>query len=613
MDPKANNCQRNDAASNDVLEILRLVLRVLAQRKLVACLLLFMMLVASLLQGAGYAAIMPLLNLMTGVPPSAAPAGPQAIFQRWLSIFPDQQRPIAAALTLVGLSMASGAGRIISQYFSIRFSMSLKSMWMKTLMRRLLEGKYEKTFHKREGGYINTIIHEPSWAASAILSALEMTLQTVCALALFFLLLWTNWSATITSVIVLGGVLFAIQKVFIGPAIRAGNKRLALSTQITSEAAQNLGGLRVIKAFSLEKLRLQQFAEKTKKMIRSMAVVLVLRHSYRPLLETIAVVCVAGAAAVGCLMAGDRAAAFFPRLGFFAVVAMRLLAHASEMMTSLTTMVNLSPSLKLIEREISEQESQEDLDSGQPFNRLDGDIVFEDVTFSHEQDKPLFENLNLVIRHLKTTVLVGPSGGGKSTIADLLLGLYRPSKGRILVGPAGVDISTIRLRDWRRRIGFVTQECFLFNMTVGENLRLANQEASEAQLKNAVVMANAADFLGECPACFDADVGERGERLSAGQRQRLTIARALVRDPDILILDEATSALDTVSENLIHETLQRLRGKKTILIIAHSLATAREADHIYVLDKGRIVQEGTYNELMEKQGLFRTLVSTGEK
>jgi len=609
---KAAGRESGAVGPGEVFAILRLVLRVLAQRKAGACFLLAIMLAASLFQGAGYGALLPLLHVMTGARPQAPLGGPHAFFQRWLALFPDRQQTLAAALTFAALGLASGAARIMAQYFSIRFSMNLRGMWMKTLMQRFLEGRYDRVFGKKDGGYINIIIHEPSWASSAVLSALEMTMQSVCALALFALLLWTNWIATVASMIAVGGVSFILQKFCIGPALRAGRERLALSTQITGDAAQNLAGLRMIKAFSLEKLRLSEFAGKTGRLIRSLVVVLVMRHSYKPLLETIAILSVAGAVVILSVIAPDRTTALFPRLGFFAVVAMRLLAHASELMASLTNMVNLGPSLRLMERELGEQESQEDLDSGRPFDHLQGDIVFENVAFSHEQGKPLFENLNIVIRHLRTTVLVGPSGGGKTTVADLLLGLHRPMGGRILVGP-NTQLSDVRLRDWRKRIGFVSQDCFLFNATVGENLRMAKPGATQAEIQNAVVMANAQDFLDEYPACLDAEAGDRGERFSAGQRQRLTIARALLRDPDILILDEATSALDAVSENLIRETLQRLKGKKTILLIAHRLATAREADHIYVLDRGRVVEEGSYEELLERKGLFWALASAAEQ
>jgi ABC-type multidrug transport system fused ATPase/permease subunit len=235
-----------------------------------------------------------------------------------------------------------------------------------------------------------------------------------------------------------------------------------------------------------------------------------------------------------------------------------------------------------------------------------GDIEFANVTFGYEPEHPVLRDLALVIPHGQKIALVGPSGAGKTTIAQLALRLYDPGRGEVRIG--GMDVRRFAGAELRKQVGVVPQDPFIFRASVRDNVRVARPEASDQAIRHACELANAWEFVRELPGDLDARVGEGGSSLSGGQRQRLAIARALLADPDIFIFDEATSALDTMSEKLIQDALEKNLGGRTAIFIAHRLATVKNCDRIAVIDGGHIVQDGTYAELIACSGLFGELV-----
>jgi ABC-type multidrug transport system fused ATPase/permease subunit len=235
-----------------------------------------------------------------------------------------------------------------------------------------------------------------------------------------------------------------------------------------------------------------------------------------------------------------------------------------------------------------------------------GQIVFFNVSFGYGPDRPVLKDVNLTIPYGQRVALVGPSGAGKSTITQLLLRLYDPDQGAILIG--GLNIRHCRGAELRRRFGVVPQTPFIFTTSIRHNLCVASPDAGEAEVRLACERANAWEYISRLPDGLDTPVGEGGSTLSGGQRQRLAIARALLAEPQYFIFDEATSALDTVSEKLVQDATENAVAGKTALIIAHRLATVKNCDRILVIDDGRIIQDGRYDELVGQAGLFRDLV-----
>jgi subfamily B ATP-binding cassette protein MsbA len=236
-------------------------------------------------------------------------------------------------------------------------------------------------------------------------------------------------------------------------------------------------------------------------------------------------------------------------------------------------------------------------------------VSFKDVSFAYEQE-PVLKNISFNLEKGKTIALVGKSGGGKSTIADLIPRFYDPSQGEVVID--GVNLRDCRIESIRRHMGIVTQQSILFNDTVFNNIAFGQDNPAEEDVIRAAKIANAHEFIMETEHGYQTNVGEDGAKLSGGQRQRLSIARAVMANPPILILDEATSALDSHSEKLVQEAITKLMENRTSLVIAHRLSTIQHADEILVIDKGEIVERGTHEALMAREGAYSTLTRMQE-
>jgi subfamily B ATP-binding cassette protein MsbA len=246
-----------------------------------------------------------------------------------------------------------------------------------------------------------------------------------------------------------------------------------------------------------------------------------------------------------------------------------------------------------------------DRDGARPFPGIEREIHFDGVSFAYRAGETVLEDVDVVVPRGSVLALVGPSGAGKTTLLDLLGRFYEPTEGRITVD--GTDLREFSITSLRESLGIVSQETVLFHDTVRANIAYGMPDVSDEAVERAARAANAHDFVTALPDGYDTVVGERGAELSGGQRQRIAIARAILRDPPILIFDEATSALDTESERLVQAAIERLLAGRTVFVIAHRLSTVQRSDRIVVLDDGRVVERGTHAELLARGGLYRRL------
>ena len=416
-------------------------------------------------------------------------------------------------------------------------------------------------------------------------------------------LLYLNWSLTLYTVGMLllfgGAMAFAFRR--LRPLFRERGK---INADVTGRLGESLSGVRIVKAYTSERKENLIFARGAHRLLRNVAKA-VTGVSAVSAFST-AIIGVIGSVMI--LIGGSSVLSGEMTLGdliMYVLLTGWMINPLVQMASIGTQITEAFAGLDRI-REIRAMVTEADHDTDKaPLAASDGHIVFDDVWFSYEEEVPVLKGVSLDAPPGSTTALVGSSGSGKSTLVSLVLSFNAPDAGRVLVD--GRDLAGIRLADYRRQVGVVLQDNFLFDDTIEYNIRYGRSGATRDDVIRAAKLANCHEFVTAFPDGYDTVIGERGVKVSGGQRQRLAIARAILADPRILILDEATSSLDSESEAQIQEGLRTLRTGRTTFVIAHRLSTIRSADQILVIEEGLVVERGTHAELVALDGRYKEL------
>jgi subfamily B ATP-binding cassette protein MsbA len=524
------------------------------------------------------------------------------------AVFQDANRALLDRLTLalvvlfVVRAAASFGGSYLLGWTGERVVADLR----KRVYRHLHRQSLRFFSNNRTGDLTSRLTNDVGSVRSAVTNALSDLLnQSLSLLGSVVLMVVLNWRLSL--------IIFLVVPAVTGFAVYFGRKIRALSRDIqdrladtTAVAEEALAAIRVVKAFARSDYEVGRYDEAVEGLFDE--------STYRVLVSSLF------SATVGLLFFGALVAIFWyggievlaGRLTtgdlvafvFYAFTIARSVGGLSRLYSTFNSAAGATERLfELLETEPDVRDAPD----ATALPPVDGRVRFEDVTFAYEAGRPVLHDLSVDVAPGETVALVGPSGAGKSTFVSLIPRFYDPQAGRITVD--GHDLRAVTLRSLREQIAAVSQEVHLFNTTIRDNIRYGRLDASDEAVVEAARAANAHDFITDLPNGYDAAVGERGVKLSGGQRQRVAVARALLRDARLLLLDEATSSLDSASEALVQEALERLMEGRTTFIIAHRLSTVQGADRILVLDDGRIVQTGTHEALVQRDGLYRDLAS----
>jgi ABC-type multidrug transport system fused ATPase/permease subunit len=498
----------------------------------------------------------------------------------------------------------------VLQFITLRYQFSLARSVTRQLRRRVLDAlasaDYEHISSTSAGVYTNLVANDVMRVSGGFFYFTRALSPLVSAGGLFLMVCLLDWRLSLLCVAM--GIVMVIFTRFTSAIVRRYSHVMAAEAgTLLSLLVQILQGFKYLRstgAYRRFDSRVWSTSERILEAdFKSQSANAFLMSMSQPIM----VVFLGGLLYYRAVIQGGELASLFILLLYF----FRIMSEVFTLQSAWQSFVGYVGSIALFEKVTQETEHAAEPVGGEKFDGVDQAITLEHVGFSYRTGRKVLDDVSLEIRANTTVAFVGESGAGKSTLVDLLMGTLRATEGRVLIDAQ--NISSIDVETLRKHVGYVPQDAVLFDDTVGANIALWSDGYTEEQIRDAATRALCLEFIERMPQKFDTPVGDRGVKLSGGQRQRLAIARELLRSPAILVLDEATSALDSESELAIQQSIERLRGKMTIIIIAHRLSTIRTCDRVFVLNEGKIVEDGKFEELAARpNGRFRRMVELQE-
>nr|WP_288697493.1 ABC transporter ATP-binding protein [uncultured Prevotella sp.] len=463
---------------------------------------------------------------------------------------------------------------------------------------------------ERKGDIIARMSGDVQEVESSIMSSLDMLFKNPILILFYFItLICISWQLTLFTILFVPP--FGWFMGLVGKKLKAqSTEAQSLWSDTMSMVEETLGGLRIIKAFCAESKMNWRFDKVNSEYRDNIMRVNIRQQMAHPMSEFLGTILIVIVLWFGGILVLDYGRIDGPTIIFYLVMLYSIINPLKEFSKASYNIPKGLASMERIDKILQAEVEIKDKENPKHIASFEHQIEFRHVSFAYTDNKSdeliyVLKDINLVIPKGKTVALVGQSGSGKSTMVDLIPRYYDVQEGEVLID--GINVKDLAVNDLRQLIGNVNQEAILFNASFKDNIRFGKTDATDEEIANAAKIANAYDFIMKSEHGFDTGIGDRGGRLSGGQRQRVSIARAILKNPPILILDEATSALDTESERLVQDALEKLMKTRTTVAVAHRLSTIKHADEICVMHEGRIVERGTHDELIGKDGYYKKL------
>jgi ATP-binding cassette subfamily B protein len=498
-------------------------------------------------------------------------------------------------------NVTKGFAYVVSRYIILRTKYAV--------LRNIMLGTFEDFFRARwyffssnkEGVLLNTFLRETNVvgdAFGAMATFFANIIQCILFLSVPFFISWK-----VSSISIVSAIIFALPFTLLGKMnYRLGKLNTSTDNKISSVISESLGLAKVIMGFGNQSYSLRSLAkafdDHSRVTIKSQILAVVVGQFYQPFGILVLII---------AFYSGRHFQVPLSETVVILFSFMRILPLIGSLSMDKNSLNNFFPSYEQIMNLRKNAGQLRQTSGSRIFTKFQKEIAIKDLHFSYPNNQHILANINITVPKGRMVAFVGESGSGKSTLVDMVMGFNEPNAGLLMID--GVPIQEYDVNAYRKRIGYVSQDTILFNMSIRDNLLWANDKATEEDIKDACLKANATEFIESFPEGYDTIVGNRGVRLSGGQVQRIAIARAILRNPELLILDEATSSLDSASEKLIQQAIDTISRQTTTIVIAHRLSTIVNADYIYVLKNGKIVEEGTYQQLINSEGVFSNMAN----
>jgi len=547
----------------------------------------FIIILSVFFESFGFAMIVPLMESMLNSK-SSSPIG--GFIENLFGYFGVQATIINISILFALIIITKNFLVVYREYLRSNFAYDIQVNATKEIMDSYFNMPFGKFIKNKHGKMLNNAITETANCSTGILGLLQL-ITGIIMVPLFILLLFLG-SPAITFIMIFGvGFIYFFARKFLNSYSQdVGNKEIEFNQNISSEVSENISAMRHIRVLGIKNILIEHLFSKLKVLKNILVKWAVISVSPSPISESILVIAMVFYFIFVSINYGqDYFLEILPVISMMIIVAFKTMTQLSALLKSKMAIERFLPAMRLVNTILNPKSEKEACKNHRvDFNYIDGDIIFNDVIFSYDNKKNHINDVSLTIARNKTTVLMGSSGSGKSTIIDLLLRLYIPNSGNIYCGD--LDINEIDLKSWRSKIGYVSQDVFLFHATIEDNIRMADTEIPPSQVKKVAQMIGLDEFIMNLPDGYKTIVGDRGAMLSGGQRQRISIARALINSPDILILDEATSALDHETAADINKNIFSLMNNKTVFVVSHKKDVLKYADFIIDINNGMLIK-----------------------